>query len=129
MTAACPTSNAPMAASKAKLPDRRPHEAADKDHFAATFPMGESTNPSELAEPNPMMRIGLDGARVGPSAERKQHDRPSSPHHRIGNGIRYRPAAANNSEGRAGRRTDRRIGALICQRFARGVAGYECHRT
>src|SRR5712671_2831906 len=98
---------------KAKLPDRRPHEAADKDHFAATFPMGESTNPSELAEPNPMMRIGLDGARVGPSAERKQHDRPSSPHHRIGDRKRYRPGAANDSKRVAGGRIDWRIDALI----------------
>src|SRR5712671_3262513 len=114
---------------KAKLPDRGPHEAADKDHLAATFLMGESANPSELAEPNPMMRIGLDGGRIGPPAERKQHHGPSSSHHRIGNGIRHHPAAANNSEAGVGRRIDWRIAALISRSFTRGLAGYECHRT
>src|SRR5216684_8535992 len=89
---------------KAKLPDRRPHEAADKDHLAATFPTGEPTNPSELAEPNPMMRIGLDGGGIGPSAERKQHHRAASPHHRISDRERYRPGAANDSERGASRR-------------------------
>src|SRR5882672_11287664 len=122
---------------KAKLPDRRPHEAADKDHLAATFPTGEPTNPSELAEPNPMMRIGLDGGGIGPSAERKQHHRAASSHHRIGDHERYRPGAANDSERRVGRRIPLpalrrargRVGReLISQGFRRGVARYECHR-
>src|SRR5215470_7863525 len=98
---------------KAKLPDRRPHEAADKDHLAATFLVGYPTNPSELAKPNPMMRIGLDGRRIGPSAERKQHHGPSSSRHRIGDRKRNCPGAANNPERCVGRRIDWRIGALI----------------
>jgi hypothetical protein len=81
-----------------------------------------------------MMRIGLDGGGIGPSAERKQHHGLSSSHHRIRYRERYRPGAANDSK-RVGRiplptlRGARGRGGRepISQGFARGVAGYESH--
>src|SRR5260370_35568712 len=90
---------------KAKLQDRRPHEAADKDHFAATFLTGYPTNASELAKRDPVMRVGLDGRRIGPSAQGKQHDGPSSLHHPIGHRKTYLPGAANDSWRPPGHRT------------------------
>jgi hypothetical protein len=81
-----------------------------------------------------MMRIGLDGGGIGPSAERKQHHAPSPLRHRIGDRKGYRPGAANDSKRvwriplPALRRAPGRVGrGPISQGFARGVAGYESH--
>jgi hypothetical protein len=81
-----------------------------------------------------MMRIGLDGGGIGPSAERKQHHAPSPLRHRIGDRKGYRPGAANDSKGVGRiplptlRRAPGRVGrGPVSQGFARGVAGYESH--
>ena len=53
---------------------------------------------AKLADPGPMVRIGGDALRVGPSAQREQHDSPAAPHGRVRQRKRQASAAANDRE-------------------------------
>ena len=58
------------------LPERRSNHRSNKDHVAATFAPGGTAKPAQLAEPDPMVRIGLNSTRIRPTAQRKQDRRP-----------------------------------------------------
>ena len=79
--------------------------------------MGKPAKSPELAEGDPMMRVGLNGRGIGPAAQREQHHRASPSLHRIGDRKRYRPGTANDAERGAGRRIDWRRRISLPSRF------------
>src|SRR5262249_22795405 len=114
---------------KAQLHDRRPDQATDKDEITAAFCTGQPTQTPKLAERDPVMWICLHGCCVGPSAQREQHDGLAPAHHRIGDRIRYRSAATNDSKRGAGQRIGWNVGALLSRRVARNIDKLGYHGT
>ena len=60
------------------LGERGAHQRADKDEVAASLGAGEPHDTPQLPERDPVAAIGRDRVRIGPMAERQQHDTPAA---------------------------------------------------
>ena len=93
------------------LAQGRARHRADERDVAAAFLLGDALESAELPHPGPVMRIGGDALRIGPTAERKQHDPPAAPYRGVGE--RERQGATTADYGKR-----RGIARSVCRSLA-----------